>query len=81
MVVMIPKGGSTNFIGIGLVEVLWKEISGIINIRILSSIQLYDALHGFNAGRGTGTATLEANISQQLISMREMVLHSILLKR
>ena len=30
-VVMIPKGGGTDFSGIGLVEVLWKAISIIIN--------------------------------------------------
>ena len=30
-VVMITKGKCTNFIGIGLLEVLWKAISGIIN--------------------------------------------------
>ena len=60
--VMIPKGGGTKFIGIGLVEVLWKAISGIINCRISSSIQFHDALHGFCAERGTGASTLEANI-------------------
>ena len=30
-VVMITKGGGNDFRGIGLVEVLWKAISGIIN--------------------------------------------------
>ena len=30
MVVMIPNGGGTDFRGIGLVEVLWKAIYGII---------------------------------------------------
>ena len=62
MVVMIPKAGGTDFRGIGLVEVLWKAISGIINIWILSSIHFHDALHGFCAERGTGASTLEANI-------------------
>ena len=28
---MIPKGGGTDFKGIGLVEVMWKTIPGIIN--------------------------------------------------
>ena len=38
MVVMIPKGVGTDFRGIGLVGVLWKTISGIINCQISSSI-------------------------------------------
>ena len=77
---MIPKGGGNNFRGIGLVEVLWKAISGIINHRILPSIQFHDALHGFFAGRGTVTTTLEENLLQQIIAMRETVLHAILLE-
>ena len=59
--------------------VLWKVISGVINLRILSSIQFHDALHVFCAGRGTGTSTLEAKLLHQLIAMRETVLHSIFL--
>ena len=78
-VVITPKGGGTNFRGIGLVEVLCKAISGIINRRLLSAIQLHEALHGFHAGRGTGTATLEAKLLQQLIAIREMVLHAMFL--
>ena len=76
---MIPKWGSTNLWGVGLVGVLWKVISSIINFQLLSPIQLYDVLHGFRAGRGTCTATLEANLIQTLISNRETVLHSIFL--
>ena len=80
MVVKIPKGGGTNFRGIGLVEVPRKAISGIINIWTLSSIQFYDALHVFCAGRGTRTSTLKENLIQQLIAMRETSLHYILLE-
>ena len=58
-------------------EVLWKAISGIINHQISSSIQFHDALHGFCAGRGTGTTTIEAKLLRKIISMKEMVLHSI----
>ena len=76
-VVIIPKREGTDVRGIGLVHVLWKTISGIINIRITSSIQLHDTLHGFCAGRGTDTDTLEEKLLQQLINMRDMVLHSV----
>ena len=78
-VVMISKGGGTNFRGIGLAEVLWKVISGIINCQILSSIQFHYSLHSFRSVIGTGTATLEAKIIQQLIAMGETVLHFIFL--
>ena len=76
-VVMIPKGGGNEFRGIGLAEVLRKAISGIINRRILYFIQFHDALHGFRAGRGTGTTTLEDKLHQHLITMRDTVIHSI----
>ena len=54
-------------------------ISGIFNLWLSSSIQLHDALHGFCVGRVTGTATLEAKLLQQLIAMRDIVLHAIFL--
>ena len=74
---MIPKGEGIDYRGVGLVEVLCKAISGIINCRILSSIHFHDALHVFYAGRGTGTATLEAKLLQHIIAMRKRVLVSI----
>ena len=39
-----------------------------------TAITYHDFLHGFWAGRGTGTATLEAELLQQLAAMREEVL-------
>ena len=58
-VVLIPKG-KKDYRGIGLVEVMWKVVAAILNRRFTYSITYHDALHGFRAGRGTGTATLEA---------------------
>ena len=78
-VVLIPKGGGTDFWGLGLVEVLCKAISGIISRRLSSSIQSHEVLHGFCVGRGKGTATLKANLLQQIITMRETVPHAIFL--
>ena len=77
--VMVSKGGGTNFWGIVLLEVLWKSISSITNCRLLYSIQFHDALHRFHAGRGTGTATLEAKLLQQLITMRDTFVDAIFL--
>ena len=54
---------------------IWKVVAVILNRRFTSSITYHDALHGFRAGRGTGTATLEAKLLQQLASMREEVLY------
>ena len=77
-VVLIPKG-KKEYRGIGLVEVMWKVVAAILNRRVTSSITYHDALHGFRAGRGTGTATLEAKLLQQLAAMREEVLYVIFL--
>ena len=54
-------------------------MAAIINRRFTSSITYHDALHGFRAGRGTGTATLEAKLLKQLAALREKVLYVIFL--
>ena len=77
-VVLIPKGKG-DYRGIGLVEVMWKVVAVILNRRFTSSITYHDVFHGFWAGRGTGTATLEAKLLQQLATMREEVLYVIFL--
>ena len=68
-VVLIPKG-NRGFRWIGLVEVICKELSGVINWWIGAAVQFHDVLHGFQSGWGTGTASLEAKILQQLTTMR-----------
>ena len=77
-VVLIPKGGGY-YHGIGLVEAVWKVATMILNCRFTASITLHGVLYGLWAGRGTGTAFLEAKMIQQLLSMREEVLCMIFL--
>ena len=72
-VVLIPKG-KKEYRGIGLVEVTWKVVAAILHRRLTTAITYHDALHGFREGCGTGTATLEAKLLQQLAAMREEVL-------
>ena len=72
-VVLIPNG-KTDYRGIALVEVMWKVVAAILNCRLMASITFHNFLHGFRAGRGTGTATLEAKLLQQLAALREEVL-------
>ena len=75
--VMIPKGKG-EFRGIGLVGVIWKLLTLILHRR-LAAIKLHDVLQGLREGRGTGTATLEAKLLQQLAAIREEVLYVIFL--
>ena len=56
-------------------EVMWKVVAAIINRRFTASITYHEVLHGFRSGRGTGTATLEAKLLQQLAALREEVLY------
>ena len=77
-VVLIPKG-KKDYRGIGLVEVMWKVVAAILNFRFTASITYHEVLHGFRAGRGTGTTTLEAKLLQQLAALREEVLYVIFL--
>ena len=71
-----PDGGVQ---GIGLLEVLWKLIEAIIDTRVRATVTLHDALHGFIAGRGTGTAILEAKLHHELAGIRKMPLFQVYL--
>ena len=59
--VLIPKW-EKDYRGIGLVEVMWKVVAAILNRRLTASITYHNFQHGFWAGRGTGTANLEAKL-------------------
>ena len=76
--VLIPKGKGY-YRGIVLMEVMWKIVAGILNHRITAYITYHDFLHGFRAGRGTGTPALKAKLLQQLAVLREEVLYVIFL--
>lgn len=65
VLVLIPKGDGGQR-GIGLLETAWKLCTSIIDRRLKAKIQFHDALHGFRAKRGTGTACLEAKMRMQL---------------
>ena len=77
-VVLLPKGNG-DYRGIGLLEISWKVIESILNRRIASKVVFHDALHGFRARRGTGTACIEAKLLQQLSKMVQKTLHFIFL--
>ena len=47
--------------------------------RLMVSITFHDFLQGFLVCHGTGTATLEAKLLQQLAALREEVLYVIFL--
>ena len=60
-------------------EVMWKVVVAVFNLRLTASITFHGFLHRFWAGRSTGTATLKAKLIQQLAVLREEVLYVILL--
>ena len=77
-VFLIPKGGDY-YGGISLVEVMWKVVEAILNCRLTASITFHDFIHGFQASRGTGTATLKAKMLQNLSALSEEVMYVIFL--
>ena len=76
--VFLPKGKGA-YLGIGLVEVVWKVCAAVVNFQKKWSMSLHDALHGFRAGRGVGTATLEAELAQQLAGISRKSLFQVFL--
>ena len=73
-VVLLSKGND-NYQGIGLLEMSWKVIKSIINQWIASKVKFHNALHGFQANRGTDTVCIEAKLLQQLSKMVQTTLH------
>jgi hypothetical protein len=51
-----------------LLKAVYKLISSIINRRLAKALndKFHDGVHGFRAGRGTGTAIIEAKLLMQL---------------
>ena len=62
-VVLTPKRGRY-YRGIGLWELVWKAVAVIINHHFTAFITYHNSLHGFRAGRGTGTTTLKVKLLQ-----------------
>ena len=71
--------GVGKYCGIGLVEVIWKAVAMILNLCFINAITYHNLLHGFWAGRGMGTATLDIKLLHQVAALREEVLHTIFL--
>ncbi len=67
--VLIPKGGS-DYHGIGLFEPIWKVVELVIDKR-LEAIALHNSLHCCRNGQGTGTAVIEARLTQQLAHIEQ----------
>jgi hypothetical protein len=61
---LIPKD-ITSYRGIVLLESIYKLASTIVTFRLSGGIQFHDAIHGFRAKRGTGTAIIELKLLTQ----------------
>ena len=69
---------NTDTWGIRLLEVVWKVVEAVIDTRINTVVQFHDVLHGFCAGRGTGTSIMELKITQELESVDQYSLFLVL---
>ena len=76
IVVLIPKGNSGDYRGIGLMEPIWKVIEGCLEQR-LQALPCHEALHGGLHGKGTGTAIMEMKLAQQLAFLEQIPLYAI----
>jgi hypothetical protein len=68
--VLVPKD-SGEYRGIRLLEQIWKVIERVMDHRKPSAIVLHDSLHGCRNRRGTGTAVIEAKLTQQLAHIKQ----------
>ena len=68
IIVLIPKGNSGDFRGIGLMQLMWEIIEGISERR-LQKLELRESLHGGLKSKGTGTAIMEMKLAQGLAQL------------
>ena len=68
-----------DFRGIILVEVPWKAITILLNLRLMVAISFHDILHRFRAGRRKWTANFEDKLLKQLTSMKYALLFEVFL--
>jgi hypothetical protein len=61
----------------GLLEVIWKIISSIIDSRLKVEIEFDYSLRGFRAERGISTACIEAKLHIQLSCAQRKTLYHI----
>jgi hypothetical protein len=73
----LAKGGG-DYCGIGLLKPIWKVIEGVID-KWLEVIALHNSLHGCRNGRGTGTAVIEAKLTQQLVHIKQAPFYGVLI--
>ena len=66
ILVIMRKDNVGGVRGIGLLEVIHKLISQIINFCVLHAISFYDEVHGFHKRRGTRTAIGETKFEMQI---------------
>ena len=62
-----------------MVEVAWKVCAMVLNLSMKRGVEIHDLLHEFWKGWGTGAATLEANLYQQLANISHKPLFQIFL--
>ena len=60
-------------------ETIWEVWTSIVSSRLQNSIVLHDVLHGFRQRRGKGTATMEANLEQQVVGIVHVPLFQVFL--
>ena len=71
--VLIPKGNTYTWV-IGLMELIWKVVEGIIDTCLRQSFRLHNVLHGFHTGMGTGKAILELKMLHELSILEQETL-------
>ena len=64
---------------LGAVEVEWKVCTAVINCCLKQSVVFHNSMHGFREGRGMETATLKANLAQQLSGLAHETLFQVFL--
>ena len=74
---VLLSNGIGKYRGIGMIEVMWKDISLIVERHLANSINFRNILHGLWAKIGTGTDNFDSNVLQKIPGLFQKVLYEI----
>ena len=77
MVIVLLLKGRGDYRGVGLLDPIWKVLEVVMDNR-LKILHYHDCLlHGFLAGRGTGTTATEVKLAQLLAYIEQVPLYGV----
>lgn len=77
--VLFPKGDAGQHHGIGLMNTIWKIVTGVLSRRINHAVSFHHCVHEFIPEKGTSTAILEVKLMNTLAAQMHGTVYQVFL--